>query len=158
MQKRQQKRDRERLEEARRPFEELNEQYVGFSETTGGIELMIGGKKQEKAAKVITIPTDRTYQQGFRAEKREEPEADSEYMSRQAENALKKLRAIIEYLKQYTKANRKEIDRLLWDKLPDSLSEVQKKNKIHNLLTSMKNKNLIEKDSDNQQKSNWVLK
>ena len=65
---------------------------------------------------------------------------------------------IIEYLKQYTKANRKEIDRLLWDKLPDSLSEVQKKNKIHNLLTSMKNKNLIEKDSDNQQKSNWVLK
>ena len=94
LQKRQQKRDRERLEEARRPFEELNEQYVGFSETTGGIELMIGGKKQEKAAKVITIPTDRTYQQGFRAEKREEPEADSEYMSRQAENALKKLRAI----------------------------------------------------------------
>ena len=83
MQKRQQKRDRERLEEARRPFEELNEQYVGFNETTGGIELMIGGKKQEKAAKVITIPTDRTYQQGFRAEKREEPEADSEYMSRQ---------------------------------------------------------------------------
>lgn len=65
---------------------------------------------------------------------------------------------IIEYLKQYTKANRKEIDRLLWDKLPDSLSEVQKKNKIANLLTSMKNKNLIEKDSDNQQKSNWVLK
>lgn len=50
MQKRQQKRDRERLEEARRPFEELNEQYVGFNETTGGIELMIGGKKQEKAA------------------------------------------------------------------------------------------------------------
>lgn len=47
MQKRQQKRDRERLEEARRPFEELNEQYVGFNETTGGIELMIGGKKQE---------------------------------------------------------------------------------------------------------------
>ena len=94
MQKRQQKRDRERLEEARRPFEELNEQYVGFNETTGGIELMIGGKKQEKAAKVITIPTDRTYQQGFRAEKREEPEADSEYMSRQAENALKKLRTI----------------------------------------------------------------
>lgn len=94
MQKRQQKRDRERLEEARRPFEELNEQYVGFNEATGGIDLMIGGKKKEKAAKVIAIPTDRTYQQGFRAEKREEAEPESEYMSRQAENALKKLRAI----------------------------------------------------------------
>ena len=67
---------------------------LGLNETTGGIELMIGGKKQEKAAKVITIPTDRTYQQGFRAEKREEPEADSEYMSRQAENAPQEARAI----------------------------------------------------------------
>lgn len=38
MQKRQQKRDRERLEEARRPFEELNEQYVGFNETNIDIE------------------------------------------------------------------------------------------------------------------------
>lgn len=55
---------------------------------------MIGGKKQEKAAKVIALPKDRTYQQGFRAEGREEAEGDSEYMSRQAENALKKLRAI----------------------------------------------------------------
>ena len=94
MQKRQQKRDRERLEEARRPFEELNEEYVGFNEATGGIDLMIGGKKQEKVARIISIPTDRTYQQGFRAERREEPEADSEYMSSQAETALRKLRAI----------------------------------------------------------------
>ena len=68
----------------------------GAEQLAGAVELVedILGKKQEKAAKVITIPTDRTYQQGFRAEKREEPEADSEYMSRQAENALKKLRAI----------------------------------------------------------------
>lgn len=65
-----------------------------FNETTGGIELMMGGKKQEKMAKVVSIPTDRTYQQGFRAEKREEAEPESEYMSRQAESALKKLRAI----------------------------------------------------------------
>lgn len=40
MQKRQQKRDRERLEEARRPFEELNEQYVGFNETMGHVREM----------------------------------------------------------------------------------------------------------------------
>lgn len=93
-QKRQLKRDREKLREANVPFTEINEQYVGFNETTGGIELMIGGKKQEKMAKVVSIPTDRTYQQGFRAEKREEAEPESEYMSRQAESALKKLRAI----------------------------------------------------------------
>ena len=33
-----------------------------------------------------------------------------------------------------------------------------KKNKMRNLLTSMKKAELIDKDSDNQQKSRWVLK
>lgn len=65
---------------------------------------------------------------------------------------------IIEYLKQYSKANRKEIDKLLWDKLPDSLSYDQKKHKVHNLLTALKNKQLIEKDGENQRKANWILK
>lgn len=91
MQKRQQKRDRERLEAARIPFEELNEQYIGFNTPTGGIDLMVG-KKADKG-KVISLPQDRTYQQGFRSEKREE-ESESDYMNQKAEDALKKLRAI----------------------------------------------------------------
>lgn len=91
MQKRQQKRDRERLEEARVPFEQINEQYVGFNETTGGIELMKG--KQKQKGKVIAMPDDRTYSQGFRADKKEETE-DSSYMSNKAESALRKLRAM----------------------------------------------------------------
>ena len=65
---------------------------------------------------------------------------------------------IIEYLKQYSKAKRKEINKLLWDKLPDSLSDDQKKHKVHNLLTALKNKNIIEKDGENQRKANWILK
>lgn len=92
MQKRQQKRDRERLEEARKPFEEMNEQYVGFNSVTGGIDLMIGGKKP-KQAKVVSMPDDRTYKQGFRVEKPEDA-AESEYMASKAEEALKKLRVI----------------------------------------------------------------
>ncbi len=91
MQKRQMKRDREKLEDARKPFEEMNEEYIGFSDSVGGINLMEGKKQQP--AKVISLPSDRTYQQGFRAEKREEA-TESEYMNRQAEDALKKLRAI----------------------------------------------------------------
>lgn len=93
MQKRQESRDKKILEEMNTPFEEMNDGYIGFNEVVGGIDLMIGGKKQ-KAAKVISIPADKTYQQGFRAEKREEPEGDGEYMSKQAEAALKKLRAM----------------------------------------------------------------
>ncbi len=94
MQKRQENRDRKLLEDANIPFEQLNGQYVGFSDVVGGIDLMAGGREQGKAAKVVALPEDRTYQQGFRAEGREEAGGDSGYMSMQAENALRKLRAI----------------------------------------------------------------
>lgn len=93
MQKRQESRDRKRLEEANIPFEQLNDQYVGFSSVTGGIDLMIRNKKQ-KPAKVVSLPEDRTYQQGFRGGKKEDAVQESGYMSAQAENALKKLRAM----------------------------------------------------------------
>lgn len=91
-QKRQQKRDRERLEEARIPFEELNEQYVGFSETTGGIDLMKGGR--QKKAKIVQLPGDRTFQNGFRPSRQEELEEENEYINKKAEDALKSLRAL----------------------------------------------------------------
>ena len=93
MQKRQESRDRKRLEEANIPFEQLNEQYVGFSSVTGGIDLMVSGKKQ-KPAKVVSLPEDRTYRQGFRGSPPEEDSTESRYMERKGEDALKKLRAI----------------------------------------------------------------
>ena len=72
---------------------------------------------------------------------------------------------IVEYLKQYGKAKKRDIRELLWDKLPDVLSDVQKENKIRNILTMLKKQGIIDKDSENQQKysenqqkSNWILK
>lgn len=65
---------------------------------------------------------------------------------------------IVEYLKQYGKAKKRDIRELLWDKLPNVLSDVQKENKIHNLLASLKRQEIISRDSENQQQSNWVLK
>lgn len=65
---------------------------------------------------------------------------------------------IVEYLKQYKKAKKKDIRELLWDKLPDVLSDTKKENKIHNLLASLKKQGIIGKDSENRQKSNWILK
>lgn len=65
---------------------------------------------------------------------------------------------IVEYLKQYKTARKKDIRNLLCDKLPDALSDTQKENKMRNLLTSMKKAGIIDTDSDNQQKSNWILK
>ena len=65
---------------------------------------------------------------------------------------------IVEYLKQYKSAKKKDIRDLLWGKLPEVLSDTQKENKMRNLLTSMKKAGIIDTDSDNQQKSNWILK
>ena len=44
---------------------------------------------------------------------------------------------ILTYLKQYGKASKKEIEKLLLDKLSDVLSDGQKRNKIRNLLYAM---------------------
>lgn len=65
---------------------------------------------------------------------------------------------IIKYLKQYGKAKKKNIRNLLWDKLPDVLSETQKEYKIGNLLASLKNAGIICADSNNQQRAFWILK
>lgn len=47
---------------------------------------------------------------------------------------------VIEYLKKFKKASRKDIDDLLLDKLPDVLDYEQKRNKIRNLLYQMSKK------------------
>ena len=65
---------------------------------------------------------------------------------------------IVEYLKQFKKAKKKDIRELLWDKLPDALSDKQKEYKIGNLLAVLKKNNIIDTDSTNQQRSYWVLK
>lgn len=64
---------------------------------------------------------------------------------------------IVQYLKKYEKARKKDIRELLWDKLPDSLSDQQKEYKVTNLLSSLRIKKIITTDSSNQQKSRWVL-
>lgn len=64
---------------------------------------------------------------------------------------------IIKYLEQYGKAKKKDIRELLWDKLPEVMEEKQKEDKIRNLLSAMRRKNIIATDSDNQQRSSWIL-
>lgn len=90
-QRAQEKRDREILEQAREGLEEINEQFSSFRAIAGGIDLMISNKSPKKS-KVVSMPEDSTYRQGFRSHK-EEPE-ESTYLASQAEKALQKLRVI----------------------------------------------------------------
>lgn len=50
---------------------------------------------------------------------------------------------IIDYLKKFKSASRKEMDALLVDKLPDVLDETQKYNKVTNLLASLRKEGQI---------------
>lgn len=50
---------------------------------------------------------------------------------------------IVQYLREFGSASRKDVDDLLWDKLSDALDETQKKNKIGNILGSLRRKEVI---------------
>jgi ATP-dependent DNA helicase RecG len=63
---------------------------------------------------------------------------------------------ILEYLNTYHSATREDLDRLLLDKLPEILTDTQKQNKIHNLITALKAKSLI-RNKGSYRNSCWVL-
>lgn len=63
---------------------------------------------------------------------------------------------IIKAIKQHGSLNRQDIDELLWEKLPDLMSNDQKKHKINNLISELRRKNIIQNEG-NDFKSKWVL-
>ncbi|MCL2672736.1 MAG: transcriptional regulator, partial [Clostridiales bacterium] len=64
---------------------------------------------------------------------------------------------VIAYLKKFKRASRSDIRGLLFDKLPDVLDEKQKEIKVKNLLQDMRRKKYIQRDSQNNRTSNWIL-
>lgn len=50
---------------------------------------------------------------------------------------------LMQYLREFGTASRKDVDDLLWDKLSDALDEAQKANKIGNLLSGLRRKGVI---------------
>lgn len=50
---------------------------------------------------------------------------------------------IVDYLRKFDSASRKEIEELLMDKLPEVLDEIQKYNKVTNLLASLRKEGKI---------------
>lgn len=64
---------------------------------------------------------------------------------------------VIKFIDKYGEANRKEIDNLLQNKLPDILNERQKKIKINNLLNEMSHKDKSIRNIGTDAKSKWIL-
>ncbi len=63
---------------------------------------------------------------------------------------------IVKSVKQHKALSRKDVDVLLWKKLPDWMNDNQRKRKIGNLLTKLRNDNVI-KNEGTFKNSKWVL-
>jgi len=63
---------------------------------------------------------------------------------------------LLKLIAEHGPVNRKEIDELLWEKLPEVLSERQKKDKIHNLISYLAAKERIRNEGTNRS-SKWVI-
>ena len=57
----------------------------------------------------------------------------------------------------FRKGKKSDFDKLLIDKLPGSMTEKQKKDKVRNLLAALRAAEVIKTDSPNHQISNWIL-
>ena len=64
---------------------------------------------------------------------------------------------IVDYLTKWGKGNKTDFEKLLFDKLPDSLTLKQKNNKLRNLLSALRIQGVIQTDSKNHQTSYWIL-
>ncbi len=65
---------------------------------------------------------------------------------------------VIEYLKEYQKASRDDIDKLLIDKLSNVLEIEQKRKKINNILYTMSKKDKTIENIGATKKPTWILK
>ncbi len=82
---------------------------------------------------------------------------EAKYIKNKAFNDQYYRDMIVQYLAKYGKAQKQDIRDLLWDKLPDVLDDKKKNSKITTLLTSLRIKGIITRDSTNQQTANWIL-
>ena len=72
-----------------------------------------------------------------------------------SDDELKNL--IVIYIQDNGKARRKDLKALLWNKLPEHLTEQQKNTKISSLLDALKDKKMIKTENSNRRSAFWIL-
>jgi ATP-dependent DNA helicase RecG len=64
---------------------------------------------------------------------------------------------ILKAIKEHGSLDRKDIDELLWNKLPDWMTDRQRKVKINHLLSELRRKEKVRNDGSDA-KPKWVIK
>ncbi|MCC8044815.1 MAG: putative DNA binding domain-containing protein [Clostridiales bacterium] len=80
-----------------------------------------------------------------------------QYIKNRAFNDEYYKKLIVDYLKQWGKGQKQDFKRLLWEKLPDGLTDKQKDDKIANLLSSLRRAGVIRLDGPNQRRAYWII-
>ena len=80
----------------------------------------------------------------------------ADYIRTRAQDDAHYARLVVDYLKQYGGASRREIDDLLSKYLPDALDAKQQRSKVTNLLSKMRRDGKI-RNAGTQQKPRWEL-
>ncbi len=81
----------------------------------------------------------------------------ADYIRTRAQDDTFYIKLVSDYLVKFGSATRKEIDKLLWDKLSDALDSAQRQYKIGNLLTRMRKVGMIE-NRGGRKSSRWAFK
>jgi len=84
-------------------------------------------------------------------------DSKAQYIKNRAFDDVHYKELVINYLKKYGHASKKDIDGLLLDKLSDVLSDDQRGNKVRNILSSMSKKDKSIRNTGAGPLSNWVL-
>ena len=81
----------------------------------------------------------------------------AEYIKKRGLDSGHYEKLVIEYLRKFKQASRKDIDELLMDKLPDLLNYEQKRNKIRNLLQRLSKKKGVIQNNGTFKNPEWGL-
>ena len=81
----------------------------------------------------------------------------AEYIKKRGLDSGHYEKLVIEYLRKFKQASRKDIDDLLIDKLPDILTSEQKVNKVRNLIYEMSKRKNIIKNLGTDRQPKWIL-
>lgn len=80
----------------------------------------------------------------------------AEYIRTRGQDDAFYVKLVLDYLKEFGQASRREINKLLWEKLSDALDGEQKTNKISNILTNLRRSGAIH-NTASRKSPQWEL-
>jgi ATP-dependent DNA helicase RecG len=80
----------------------------------------------------------------------------ADYIKTRAQDDAFYVKLVTDYLSKFGKASRKEINKLLWEKLSNALDDEQKNNKVANLITNLRRAGRI-RNTGSRKAPQWEL-